>query len=123
MSEALQQFHFLRHWWLLALVALPLLFWFGVRRSSVPELSRLVDAELLPHLLRGRAANRYMPAVAVRRGLDAVRAGAGRPDLESRGAAAVRESRSAGRGDLAVAAHAVARRGTEPARSRALQGA
>jgi Ca-activated chloride channel homolog len=63
MIEALQQFHFLRPLWLVALVALPLLFWFGMRRSSVPlELSRLVDAELLPHLLRGRAANRYMPA-------------------------------------------------------------
>jgi Ca-activated chloride channel family protein len=63
MNEALQQFHFLRPLWLVALVALPLLFWFGMRRSSVPlELSRLVDAELLPHLLRGRAANRYMPA-------------------------------------------------------------
>ncbi|MBB6241326.1 tetratricopeptide repeat protein [Rhodanobacter sp. MP1X3] len=63
MNEALQQFHFLRPLWLVALVALPLLFWFGMRRSSVPlELSRLVDAELLPHLLRGRAANRYVPA-------------------------------------------------------------
>ena len=63
MSEALQQFHFLRPLWLVALVALPLLFWFGVRKSSAPvELLRLVDAELLPHLLRGRAANRHAPA-------------------------------------------------------------
>lgn len=62
MSEALQQFHFLRPWWLVALTLLPLLWWLGVRRSSASlELSRLVDAELLPHLLRGRAGNRYLP--------------------------------------------------------------
>ncbi len=64
MSEALQQFHFLRPLWLIALAALPLLLAFGLRRRSVPiELSRLVDAELLPHLLRGRAANRYAPVL------------------------------------------------------------
>jgi Ca-activated chloride channel family protein len=62
MSEALQQFHFLREWWLIALVALPLLGWVAVRRTSGPlELSRLVDPELLPHLLRGRARHRYLP--------------------------------------------------------------
>jgi Ca-activated chloride channel family protein len=64
MAEALHQFHFLRPLWLIALVALPLLFAWGVRRSSAPvELSRLVDAELLPYLLRGRAANRYAPSL------------------------------------------------------------
>ena len=63
MTEALYQFHFLRPLWLIALAALPLLFWWGVRRSSAPaELSRLVDAELLPHLLRGHAVNRYAPS-------------------------------------------------------------
>ena len=62
MSTALQQFHFMQPWWLAALVALPLLWWLGVRRSSAQlELSRLVDAELLPYLLRGRAANRHIP--------------------------------------------------------------
>jgi len=62
MSETLQQFHFLRPWWLLALALLPLLSWLGVRRNAAQlELSRLVDAELLPHLLRGRAGNRSLP--------------------------------------------------------------
>jgi Ca-activated chloride channel family protein len=47
---------------LAALALLPLLWWLGVRRSSAQlELSRLVDAELLPYLLRGRAANRQLP--------------------------------------------------------------
>jgi len=62
MSAALQQFHFLQPWWLVALALLPLLYWLCVRRSSAPlELSRLVDAELLPHLLRGRAGHRHAP--------------------------------------------------------------
>jgi Ca-activated chloride channel family protein len=62
MSEMLQQFHFLRPWWLLALLLLPLLGWLGVRRNAAQlELSRLVDADLLPHLLSGRAGNRSLP--------------------------------------------------------------
>ncbi len=62
MSELLQQFHFLRPWWLLALVPMPWLYWLGVRRhAAMLELSRLVDAQLLPHLLRGRAGNRQLP--------------------------------------------------------------
>jgi Ca-activated chloride channel homolog len=62
MSTTLQQFHFLQPWWLAALALLPLLLWLGVRRSSAQlELSRLVDPELLPYLLRGRAANRHVP--------------------------------------------------------------
>jgi Ca-activated chloride channel family protein len=63
MTEALKQFHFLQPMWLIALVALPLLFCWGVRRRATPiELSRLVDAELLPYLLRGQPANRYAPS-------------------------------------------------------------
>lgn len=62
MSEALQQFHFLRPWWLLALILLPLLGWLGVQRDVAQrELLRLVDADLLPHLLRGRAGHRALP--------------------------------------------------------------
>lgn len=62
MSEALQLFHFLRPWWLAALALLPLLGWLGMRRNVAQlELSRLVDADLLPHLLRGRAGNRSLP--------------------------------------------------------------
>lgn len=62
MSAMLQQFHFLQPWWLIALALLPLPVWLGLRRNAAQgELSRLVDAELLPHLLRGRAGNRRLP--------------------------------------------------------------
>lgn len=62
MSVLLQQLHFLRPWWLAALLLLPLLAWFGIRRDvAQAELSRLVDAELLPHLLHGRAGHRRLP--------------------------------------------------------------
>lgn len=61
-STIVLQFHFLRPWWLVALAALPLLFGFGLRQQSMPAaLSRLVDAELLPYLLRGQPANRHLP--------------------------------------------------------------
>lgn len=63
MNEMLHQFHFLRPAWLLALILLPWLAWLGLRRGNAQlELSRLVDPELLPHLLRGRAGNRSQPA-------------------------------------------------------------
>ncbi|WP_426690192.1 VWA domain-containing protein [Rhodanobacter ginsengiterrae] len=62
MSELLHQFHFLRPGWLLALLALPLIGWFGTRRDSGQvALSHLVDPALLPHLLRGRAGNSHLP--------------------------------------------------------------
>ncbi len=62
MSAALQAFHFLHPAWLLALLALPPLLWLGTRRRFAElELSRLVDPELLPHLLHGRAAGRRLP--------------------------------------------------------------
>lgn len=62
MSDALHHFHFLHPWWLLPLVLLPVVVWIGARRSTTrAQLSRLVDAELLPHLLRGRAVNRQLP--------------------------------------------------------------
>ena len=61
MNAALQQFHFLQPWWLLALCALPLAWWAGRRRDAASvALSRLVDAELLPHVLRGQRANRAL---------------------------------------------------------------
>lgn len=64
MSDALQQFHFLRPAWLFALLALPLLLALAARRDHAREaLSRLVDAELLPHLLMGRTQRRRLPAV------------------------------------------------------------
>lgn len=63
MNEMLHQFHFLRPAWLLALILLPWLAWLGLRRGGARlQLSRLVDPELLPHLLRGRADSRSLPA-------------------------------------------------------------
>jgi Ca-activated chloride channel family protein len=63
MSAAWQQLHFLHPWWLLALCGLPLAWWVGTRRTAAGSaLSRLVDAELLPHLLRGQRAHRALPA-------------------------------------------------------------
>jgi len=64
MSEAWQQFHFLRPAWLLALLALPLLLVWLTRRSTARDaLERLVDAELLPYLLQGREQRRRMPGI------------------------------------------------------------
>lgn len=63
MNSALQQFHFLQPWWLLALCVLPLAWWFGRQRdASAVALSRLVDPELLPHLLRGQRADQSLPS-------------------------------------------------------------
>ncbi len=62
MSSALQQFHFLQPWWLLALCVLPLAWWLGRRHDAASvALSRLVDPELLPHLLRGERAGHALP--------------------------------------------------------------
>ena len=62
MNELLQQFHFLRPWWLLALAGLPLLALPRWRRDGGQlALSRLVDPELLPLLLRGQARHRHLP--------------------------------------------------------------
>ena len=63
MNEALQHFHFLRPWWLAALVLLPLVGWVGSRAATTQrQLSRLVDAELLPHVLHGQEG-RWHPAL------------------------------------------------------------
>ncbi|CAM5399354.1 tetratricopeptide repeat protein [Rhodanobacter lindaniclasticus] len=62
MNELLQQFHFLRPWWLLALVGLPLLALPRWRRDGGQlALSRLVDPALLPLLLRGQPRHRTAP--------------------------------------------------------------
>jgi Ca-activated chloride channel family protein len=62
MNELLHQFHFLRPWWLLALAGLPLLALPRLRRDGGQlALSRLVDPELLPLLLRGQARHRHLP--------------------------------------------------------------
>lgn len=64
MSEALQQFHFLRPGWLWLLAALPAIAWLAARgQGGRAQLARLVDPELLPHLLYGRAHSRTVPLV------------------------------------------------------------
>lgn len=61
MNEALQQFHFLRPWWLVALALLPLVGWVGLHVATTQQqLSRLVDAALLPYLLRGQERKRHV---------------------------------------------------------------
>lgn len=63
MSELLQQFHFLRPGWLLALLALPVLWLLATRRSPAQaQLARLVDAALLPHVVQGRERRRFLSA-------------------------------------------------------------
>lgn len=63
MIAALRDFHFLQPWWLLALALLPLVWWMGTRRDPARrDLSRLVDAALLPHLLTGRAEASRWPS-------------------------------------------------------------
>ncbi|MBP1473855.1 VWA domain-containing protein [Frateuria sp. MAH-13] len=62
MSEALHQFHFLRPLWLWLLLALPLLAWLATRgQAAQAQLEKLVDPELLPHLLYGRRQRRNVP--------------------------------------------------------------
>ena len=64
MSEALQQFHFLRPGWLWLLAALPAFAWLAARgQGGRAQLERLADAALLPHLLYGRARHRAAPLV------------------------------------------------------------
>lgn len=63
MSAALHQFHFLQPLWLLGLLALPLLIWFGARgNASQRALSRLADPELLPHLIGGEMRHTRAPS-------------------------------------------------------------
>ena len=64
MSEAMHQFHFLRPAWLWLLLASPLLAWLASRgQGARAQLEKLVDPELLPHLLYGRAQRRSVPPV------------------------------------------------------------
>ena len=51
----IEQFHFLRPAWLLALVPLAWLIWYGLhRKHRSRSWQSVVDAQLLPHLLKGR---------------------------------------------------------------------
>lgn len=56
--SALHDFHFLRPWWLLALVVLPLLPLLLRRQGGMAALHRLVDASLLPFLVEGSGRRR-----------------------------------------------------------------
>lgn len=62
MSAVFAHFHYLRPWWLLALLALPLLLWLWRHRRRVDDPWRQVcDAHLLPHLLeRGRGTRSWL---------------------------------------------------------------
>ncbi|WP_329741226.1 tetratricopeptide repeat protein [Dyella sp. A6] len=63
MSATLHAFHFLQPFWLLALLALPWLLWLGRREDGAQRaLSRLVDPELLPHVMHGRPRSRRAPS-------------------------------------------------------------
>ena len=57
--DALSQLHVLRPWWLLGLLALPVLAW-GLQRAARERQAwrQVVDAHLLPHLLEGDADRR-----------------------------------------------------------------
>jgi len=59
MSGFMHAFHFLQPEWLLALFALPVLLWLGMRGDGAQhELSKLVDPELLPHVTHGQPRSR-----------------------------------------------------------------
>jgi len=69
MTDAWQHFHFLHPLWLFALLVLPVLLALVTRRNRAQdELARLVDVELLPHLLHGRAQRQHVPAVLLAAG-------------------------------------------------------
>jgi Ca-activated chloride channel homolog len=58
------ELQFLRPWWLLALLALPLLWWaLRADRGAQRGWARAVDAHLLPHLLAGADSLRRWPRV------------------------------------------------------------
>jgi Ca-activated chloride channel family protein len=62
MTSMFDAFHFLQPMWLLMLLALPPILWIVSRRKPVQaELSRLVDAALLPYLLDGQARTLRWP--------------------------------------------------------------
>lgn len=58
MSGLAQNFHFLRPWWLVGLLAVPALWWLGHRARSSRTWARVCDAHLLPHLLVGAGRGR-----------------------------------------------------------------
>ena len=69
MSESLHAFHFLHPAWLWLLAALPVLGWLATRgHTARSALSRLVDAQLLPHLLHGQARRRWLPTALLATG-------------------------------------------------------
>ncbi|HUA81303.1 MAG TPA: VWA domain-containing protein, partial [Dyella sp.] len=69
MSEALRQFHFLQPIWLLGLLVLPVLLWFGLRADkSHRALGRLVDEALLPYVVTGKAQRTRLPSALLASG-------------------------------------------------------
>jgi Ca-activated chloride channel family protein len=65
-SAILSDFHMLRPWWLLALLALPLLWHALGRGSGVARVwAQAIDAHLLPHLLVGTERSLRLPRLLV----------------------------------------------------------
>jgi len=63
---SLSDFHFLRPWWLLALLALPLVWQALGRGSGVARAwAQAIDAHLLPHLLVGTERSLRLPRALV----------------------------------------------------------
>ena len=63
MNEFIANFHFMRPFWLLALLTLPLVYWWRQRSDARSDWARIIDPELLVHLL-GTQQNRASPAKA-----------------------------------------------------------
>ena len=57
--------HFLRPWWWLALVPLPVILWMLARSGGGAVFARLADAALLPHLIRGGRARKRIALALV----------------------------------------------------------
>ncbi|GAA0694133.1 VWA domain-containing protein [Dyella marensis] len=69
MMAALHDFHFLHPWWLLGLLLAPLAYALAARGGQERrELARLVDPELLPHVLYGQGGHSRWPAALLASG-------------------------------------------------------
>lgn len=67
LTEAIQQFHFLRPYWLFALLGLPLLYWLFSSQQKAGNWSEVIDSHLLGALLDGQPnqqqKQRVLPAL------------------------------------------------------------
>jgi Ca-activated chloride channel family protein len=65
MMEYVHAFHFLRPWWLMCILVLPVLPRLLRRTDGSASLERLVDAPLLPHLIKGSGTTRLGPVIGI----------------------------------------------------------